>query len=133
MCLYIKRKKKISGLKHIMYKMHIRHPNCIYAKEKKDKTRVWIHITRRVRIRHPNCSHTKKKKNENSCITREWFDQSKVQARKTAGTRVTGFVRCEWTRTRRKELVVGVQSSQWITTSQSPRVTHYAALAAAAR
>lgn len=40
MCLYIKRKKKISGLKHIMYKMHIRHPNCIYAKEKKDKTRV---------------------------------------------------------------------------------------------
>lgn len=45
-----------------MYKMHIRHPNCIYAKEKKDKTRAWIHITRRVRIRHPNCSHTKQKK-----------------------------------------------------------------------
>lgn len=53
-------------------------------------------------IRHLNCTHTKEKMNKQRTQSPppSFLINRKCKRGKTAGSRVTEFVRCEWTRTR---------------------------------
>lgn len=85
-------------------------------------------------ICHLNCIHTGKKwinKKLNHRHRAFWSIESASEEKQLVPGSPSSFVVNG--PVLEEQLVVGVQSSQWITTSQSPRVTHYVALAVAAR